>query len=136
MVDPVLLSFGTFDSFLADLAQKSSVRCILLWPNNPINQLEPVQQSKQQALRAYCPNIYALEYAHDGRWKGVMKGRNSAQLSSFSLEPHQILRGPSLSPAAICNISSVMAFLQWWVKNEHKKSLYFVNTMNVVLTKI
>ena len=39
-----------------------------------------------------CARQY--EYAHDRRWKGVMKGRNSAELSSFSLEPHQILQGP------------------------------------------
>ena len=29
-------------------------------PKRPINQFKPVQQSKKQALRAYCPNIYTL----------------------------------------------------------------------------
>ena len=28
----------------------------------PINQFKPVQQSKQQALRAYCPNIYTVPF--------------------------------------------------------------------------
>jgi len=26
----------------------------------PINQLKPVQQIRQQALKAYCPNIYTV----------------------------------------------------------------------------
>ena len=29
-------------------------------PNRPINQLKPVQQTRQQALRAYCPNVYTV----------------------------------------------------------------------------
>ena len=27
-------------------------------PKHPINQFKPVQQSRQQAIRAYCPNVY------------------------------------------------------------------------------
>ena len=30
-------------------------------PKWPINQFKPVQQSRQQALRAYCPNIYSVK---------------------------------------------------------------------------
>ena len=42
--------------------QKSSVRCILLCPNSlPINQFETVQQSRQQAPRAYCPIIFTVK---------------------------------------------------------------------------
>jgi hypothetical protein len=29
-------------------------------PKWHINQFEPVEQSRQQALKAYCPNIYIL----------------------------------------------------------------------------
>ena len=29
-------------------------------PKLPVNQLKPVMQSRQQALKAYCPNIYIL----------------------------------------------------------------------------
>ena len=29
-------------------------------PKQPINQYKPVQESCQQVLRAYCPNIYIL----------------------------------------------------------------------------
>ena len=29
-------------------------------PKRPIHQFKPVQQSRQQALKAYCPNIYTL----------------------------------------------------------------------------
>ena len=46
--------------------QKSNVWCMLqgALPTHPINQCEPVQQSRQQVLRAYCPNIYILCYMH------------------------------------------------------------------------
>ena len=29
-------------------------------PKRPINQFKPVQKSRQQALRPYCPNIYTV----------------------------------------------------------------------------
>ena len=29
-------------------------------PKRPINQFEPAQQSRKQALRAYCPNLYTV----------------------------------------------------------------------------
>ena len=38
--------------------QKSSAPCTLI--KRPINQFKPVQQSRQQVLRAYCPNIYTV----------------------------------------------------------------------------
>ena len=28
----------------------------------PVNQFKPVQQSRQEALRAYCPNIYTMPF--------------------------------------------------------------------------
>ena len=30
------------------------------WPKRPQSQFKPVQQSRQQVLRAYCPNIYTV----------------------------------------------------------------------------
>ena len=44
--------------FLGWSLQNSSVCWMLLHPKGRQNQLEPVQQSRQQWLRAYCPNIY------------------------------------------------------------------------------
>ena len=31
----------------------------------PMNQLKPVQQSRQQALISYCPNIYTVPFLHE-----------------------------------------------------------------------
>ena len=48
-------------------------------PKLPISQFKPVQQSRQQALRAYCPNIYTVTpgIAHDCwiqyQWKTIEK---------------------------------------------------------------
>ena len=33
---------------------------IFALPKWPINQFKPVQQSRKQLLRAYCPNIYTV----------------------------------------------------------------------------
>ena len=30
-------------------------------PKQPINQFKPIQQSRQQALKAYCPNLYTVQ---------------------------------------------------------------------------
>ena len=49
------LCSGIFVFFLAGLGQKSSVL-----PTQPMNQFQLDQQSKQRALRAYCPNVYIL----------------------------------------------------------------------------
>ena len=48
--------------FLPDLSVlKSGVRWVLgALPKQTINQFEPVQQSIQQGLRSYCPNIYSV----------------------------------------------------------------------------
>jgi hypothetical protein len=36
-----------------------------------LNQFEPVQQSRQQAVRAYCPNIYTVPpILRNSRWNG------------------------------------------------------------------
>ena len=35
----------------------------------PINQFKPVQQSRNQALKAYCPNMYTV-VGLDGLWVG------------------------------------------------------------------
>ena len=31
------------------------------WPKRPMNQFKTVQQSRQKALRANCPNIYTVK---------------------------------------------------------------------------
>jgi hypothetical protein len=47
--------------FQKNLGQKLNVQCMLLWPNSMyLNQFKPVQQFRQQALRAYCPNLYTV----------------------------------------------------------------------------
>ena len=46
--------FGTFDSFLAGLGRNVAL------PKWLTIQLKPVQQSRQEVLRAYCPNTYTL----------------------------------------------------------------------------
>ena len=38
----------------------SEVECTVHKPKWPINQLEPTQQSRQQVIKAYCPNIYTV----------------------------------------------------------------------------
>ena len=53
----MLFSFGTFDSFLAGLWINQANFAL---PKRTINQFKPVQQRKQQILRAYCPNIYTV----------------------------------------------------------------------------
>ena len=54
----LLFSFGIFDSFLAGLGAEIMCMVHLDLPKWPINQFEPVEQSRHQALKAYCPNIY------------------------------------------------------------------------------
>ena len=57
-VNPYLLfSFGTFDSSLTGLGRNQESEHVAL-PKQPIKQFKPVQQSRQQVLRANCPNIY------------------------------------------------------------------------------
>ena len=48
-------------SFLAGLV-RPEIECTLHFAltKQPTNQLKPVQQSRQQALRAYCPNIHTV----------------------------------------------------------------------------
>ena len=47
-----------------------NVRCILLCsrPKGQRNQLKPVQLSRQQALRTYCPNIYTVKLGNKERF--------------------------------------------------------------------
>ena len=39
----------------------SEIKCKVHVTLRPINQFKPVQQSRQQALRAYCPHIYTVQ---------------------------------------------------------------------------
>ena len=55
-----LTSFSTFDSFLAGMAKMERSLVHVDLPIWPINRLEPLQQSRQQVLRAYWPNVYTV----------------------------------------------------------------------------
>ena len=51
-------------SFLAGLVRNQVFSAVhLALTKRRINQFKPVQQSRQQVLRAYCPNIYAVSGA-------------------------------------------------------------------------
>ena len=56
----LLLLYNQFLSGCSE--QKLSVRCMSICPQSPyINQFKPHQQIRQQALRAYCPNVYTVQ---------------------------------------------------------------------------
>ena len=59
----LIFSSITFKSFLAGLRQKLSV---LSLPKRPINLFKLDRQSRQQALRAYCHNIYTVHEGNTG----------------------------------------------------------------------
>jgi hypothetical protein len=54
----LFFSFGRFNLFLASLGIDIECMVHVALPKWLMNQFKPVQQSRQQALRAYCPNIY------------------------------------------------------------------------------
>ena len=49
-------------------------------PNRPINQFELVQQSRQQVLRAYCPNMIVLYVLKARAMQLMLKARKKALL--------------------------------------------------------
>ena len=55
-------SCGTFKSLLAGLGQKIECTVNVAMNKLPINYFKQVMQSRQQALKAYCPNIYTAGY--------------------------------------------------------------------------
>ena len=56
----LLFSFGTFDSFLAGLGRNRVYRACC----SAQTVHKPVQQTRQQVLRAYCPYMYTLQTGH------------------------------------------------------------------------
>ena len=58
----LLFSFGTFDSFLAGLGRNRVYWLHVALPKRSINQFQPVRQSRQHVVRAYCSNIYAAPF--------------------------------------------------------------------------
>ena len=83
----LLLCSDTFDSFLAGLRRKSSVCTVhVALPKRPMNQFQLVQQSRQQALKAYCPeiHIYLLWFkGQDRKWIVLLtNAHQSGHLSS------------------------------------------------------
>ena len=71
--------------------QKSNVWCMLqvALPTHPINQCEPVQQSRQQVLRAYCPNIYIVLHAYIHTLHYVRQYSHKLQRCVYIGEFHQ-----------------------------------------------
>ena len=74
--EQLILSFGTFFNwdlffFQHTYAIMHLIPSGLVWTeisvfcNRPINQLKPVQQNRQQELRAYCPNEYTVIDLHN-----------------------------------------------------------------------
>ena len=61
MVLPPQLLFSFGNSIPSRLVW-TGIECMVLvaLPKRPINQFKPVQQSRQKALRAYCPDIYTV----------------------------------------------------------------------------
>ena len=66
----LLLLYNQFLSGCSE--QKLSVRCMSICPKSPytINQFKPLQQIRQQALRAYCPNYTLCRQAHSRLGEG------------------------------------------------------------------
>ena len=58
----LLFSCGTFDSFLASLVRNRVYAAYVALSKRSINHFKPVLESRQQALGAFCPNIYCDEY--------------------------------------------------------------------------
>ena len=59
--------FGTFDFFLPGLFWVE-IECMLhvALPKRPKNEFKPVHLSRQQALRANCPNVYTVPISEWG----------------------------------------------------------------------
>ena len=58
-----LYQFGRFHSFLASLGRNQVyVQCMfhVALSKRPIHQFKPVQNSRQQVLKAYCSNVYTV----------------------------------------------------------------------------
>ena len=57
----LFLTFGTFQFLLLVWAEIQCTMHVALL-KRLINQFKPVQQSRKQALKAYCPNIYTVHH--------------------------------------------------------------------------
>ena len=75
----LLFRFGTFNSVLAGRNVEIKFTVHFALPKRPINQFQPVWQSRQQVLRAYCPNIYTV----DQRQSGIISKSGQAPFWSF-----------------------------------------------------
>ena len=58
-------------------------------PKLPLNQFKPVMKSRQQELRAYCPNIYCsssqyLQYRYGAvKWHSQLDDKSSSRLVAY-----------------------------------------------------
>ena len=71
----------------------AEIKCTihLAMPKRPINQFEMNQQSRQLALRAFCPNIYTVPVFDSFVWWIVMAGlaqMPQIQLSRVTINTH------------------------------------------------
>ena len=72
---------GGFQTLLS-LWQKSSVLCVLLCPNGPQTSFNLIRKSRQQVVRAYCPDICTVTRV-DQRSKKKMYNRREMQKCRF-----------------------------------------------------
>ena len=68
----VSFSFGTFDSFLAGFGRNLVYSACCSAQMAQKQWFKPVKQSRQQALRVYCPNLYCEKNVKEGdsMWEG------------------------------------------------------------------
>ena len=111
----------------------NSISSLLVWeeigytvhvalPKQPINHFKPVQQSRQQELRSYCPNIlqlWACKYSsHELR--DAMSGGKDNSLGVMCL------RGDSIS-----KIYTLKILIQYKNKNFSKLQEILKNSLNI-----
>ena len=61
-------SFGIFNSFFDGLGRNQVSMGKMFYPNWDTNQFKPVQQSRKQTIRGYCPNIYTVSQGKFGTY--------------------------------------------------------------------
>ena len=76
-------------------------------PKHPTNQFHPVGQSRQQALKPYCPNVYTVKIKGLWTlWKSIPRSKSfktTCQTSSWTF-----------SAASLCSMRVHIQFKIWW----------------------
>ena len=136
---------------MASLVQKSSVRYMLhgtlpIWPINPF---KPVQQSRQQVLRAYCPNIYTVgqgqpsyipTFDFDYNFGFFVPGRNTQQkqkkwsdTGEHCLEKQLCEKNPLKLHLLFFNWEFLTGKSQFECKKSLQKTQTFLGCLSIVL---